>query len=169
MASSDTDYLGDAKSETGLEHDDFTRIRGISQKTAHRLYESGVLTYAKLATLSPSDIIARLGAGSGVSAETIAEKDWAGQAAALAAGPDAIAGAREKSSESGPHVVSYVLQLLLDEHNCIRQTTIHHTQSGEEEVWEEWNEKQLLSFFARRPELSLPQVEHATSVKVSFK
>src|SRR5262249_22488839 len=85
------------------------------------------------------------------------------------AGPDAIAGAREKSSESGPHVVSYVLQLLLDEHNCIRQTTIHHTQSGEEEVWEEWNEKQLLSFFARRPELSLPQVEHATSVKVSFK
>src|SRR5262245_66533779 len=65
--------------------DDLTRIRGISSKTANRLYEAGILTFAKLANMSPDEIVARIGALSGVSVESVTKRNWIGQAGEMAA------------------------------------------------------------------------------------
>jgi hypothetical protein len=67
--------------------DDFTEIRGLNPKMASRLYEAGILTYDKLAAMTPEEIVDRLTRGQkrfGASIESIIKKDWIGQARELA-------------------------------------------------------------------------------------
>ena len=62
--------------------DDFTLISGIEPGISRQLHGAGVTTYAQLAALRVSDIVALL---SDIPVERISEEDWSGQAAKLAA------------------------------------------------------------------------------------
>src|SRR5262245_25221915 len=135
--------------------DDFTRIRGVSPKIATRLNEAGILTYEKLAAMTPQEVVTRIGPASGI-AERIARHDWIGQAAKLAAQSDLkTQGSGEPNRGSDLHAMNYMIELFLDESNYVCRTRIHHVQSDVEEAWENWDEAKLVAFFERRPELSL--------------
>lgn len=144
--------------------DDFTLIRGISQKTATRLHEAGILTYEKLAAMSPEEIVSRIGLGSGITAETISKKDWIGQAAKLTEAVQAKEEPAEaKSSTSNLHAMNYVVELFLEKSNEVSRTKMRHVQSGEEEEWPGWNELRLKDYFLRRSELNLPKSQQEAS------
>src|SRR5215813_9685320 len=141
--------------------DDFTRIRGVSPKIAIRLHEAGILTYEKLAAMTPDEVVARIGPASGI-AERIARHDWIGQAAKLADKSNKILqDSGETEGVSGLHAMNYMIELFLDEANCVSRTRIHHIQSDEEESWENWDEASLVGFFKRRSELSLAKPIHS--------
>jgi len=143
--------------------DDFTRIRGISPKTANRLHEAGILTFAKLAAMSPGEIVARIGALSGVSAESIAKRDWIGQARELASHM------AESSGADGQQRADFAVKLQLNADNSVNQTHVLHMQSGGEEIWDGWIDERLINFFAQRANLSLagPEVKAAVVVEAS--
>jgi hypothetical protein len=147
--------------------DDLTRIRGISTKIANRLYDAGILTFAKLAAMSADEIITRIGAQSGTSAETITRRDWIGQARDLASEPEPMPEAGPKSmrelrdetitGSNGLRRADFAVTLQLNADNCVIQTHVMHMQSGSEEMWESWAEEGLLRFFIQRASLSLAE------------
>src|SRR5262245_12169430 len=95
--------------------DDFNRIRGINPKIAIRLNEAGILTYEKLAAMTPDEVVARIGPASGI-AERIARHDWIGQAAKLAEiSKKQIRGAGEIDGGTGLHAMNYMIEFFLDE------------------------------------------------------
>jgi len=144
--------------------DDLACIRGISPKIATRLYEAGILTFEKLAAMTPSEIVARIGAASGITAELIAKRDWIGQATEFAAKAATTESAIEApGGESGQHSVSYVVQFTLNEYNQVQSTKAHHIQSGDEQSWDNWDETKLVGFFAQRPELNLSKEKPAAA------
>lgn len=142
--------------------DDFTRIRGVSPKIAHRLYDAGILTYAKLAAMTPEEIVARIGMSGGVSAEGIAKRDWAGQARKLA--PQT-----EPAAETSQSRADFAVKLQLNPDNTVSQTHVMHMQSGEEEMWDGWAEERMNSFFIQRARLTVaaPVTEEESSVEAS--
>jgi len=146
--------------------DDFTRIRGISPKTANRLYEAGILTFVKLGAMSPDEIVARIGALSGVSAEGIAKRDWTGQAHELASQMEQAA---ETSVADGQQRADFAVKLQLNADNTVSQTHVMHMQSGGEEIWDGWIGERLINFFAQRANLSLagPEVKAAVVVEAA--
>ncbi len=144
--------------------DDFTRIRGISPKIANRLYEVGILTYTKLGAMSPDEIVARIGSLSGVSAESIAKKDWIGQSRRLAS-------PTEQAPEisvvtAAPHRADFAVKLQLNADNTVNQTHVMHMQSGGEEIWDGWIDEHLITFIAQRANLSLSGAEEKAAAIV---
>jgi Helix-hairpin-helix domain len=147
--------------------DDLTRIRGINTKIANRLYNAGILTFAKLAAMSADEIFARIGAQSGTSAETITRRDWIGQARDLASepeprskpGPESPQELRDSTiaESNGLRRADFAVTLQLNAGNSVIQTHIMHMQSGSEEMWDGWVEERLLSFFIQRAYLSLAE------------
>ena len=67
------------------EADDFTQISGIGKILDRRLHEAGVNSYADLAALNPEGIASLLAEPAAVRPGRIADEDWTGQAARLAA------------------------------------------------------------------------------------
>ncbi|MCI0350156.1 MAG: helix-hairpin-helix domain-containing protein [Acidobacteriales bacterium] len=147
--------------------DDLTRIRGISPKTANRLYEAGILTFAKLGAMSPEEIVARIGAVSGVSAESIAKRDWIGQARELASQFEPAA--ETTTAADGQHRADFAVKLQLNADNTVSQTHVMHMQSGGEEIWDGWMDERLISFFVQRATLSLagPDAQAAAVVEAA--
>jgi nucleotidyltransferase/DNA polymerase involved in DNA repair len=147
--------------------DDLTRIRGINTKIANRLYDAGILTFAKLAAMSADEIIARIGAQSGTSAEAITRKDWIGQARDLASEPEPRSNPGFESPQelrdstttesNGLRRADFAVTLQLNAGNSVIQTHVMHMQSGSEEMWDGWVEERLLSFLIQRADLSLAE------------
>jgi hypothetical protein len=81
---------GSSKKKELIPSDDFKIIRGIGPGIEERLHKNGVLTYDRLAALSPADIAALLASFAGVSTERIIKQNWIGQAHALAQGLEPI-------------------------------------------------------------------------------
>ena len=67
------------------EADDFTQISGIGKILDRRLHEAGVNSYADLAVLNPEGIASLLAGPAAIRPGRIADEDWTGQAARLAA------------------------------------------------------------------------------------
>ncbi len=132
--------------------DDFTRIRGISSKIASRLYDAGILTFAKLASMSPNVIIARIGTHSGITAESITKKAWIAQARELAAETEAED--EESTRTEGQHRADFAVKLQLNANNTVNQTHIMHMQSGGEDMWDGWAVERLINFFVQRAALA---------------
>ena len=132
--------------------DDFTRIRGISPKNANRLYEAGILTFAKLGNMSPHEIIARIGALHGVTVESITKRDWIGQARALSS--KMVESTETAAADSQPRA-DFAVKLQLNNDNTVRQTHVMHMQSGGEAIWDGLAGEWLIDFFAQRANLSL--------------
>ena len=139
--------------------DVLTRIHGISALAALSLQEAGVLSFEKLAALTPEGIVERIGAASGVSAEIIAKEDWIGQAAKLAEKSHSkISGPEKKGTETALHAMNYMVEIFLDESNNVHRTRVYHVQSDEGDAWDKWDEARLLSFFKQRPELRVAKL-----------
>jgi hypothetical protein len=132
--------------------DDFTRIRGISPKNANRLYEAGILTFAKLANMSPNEIIARIGALHGVTVESVTKRDWIGQARELSS---KMVDATESSAADSQLRADFAVKLQLNNDNTVSQTHVMHMQSGGEAIWDGLVGERLIDFFAQRANLSL--------------
>jgi hypothetical protein len=77
------------------EADDFTQISGIGKILDRRLHEAGVNSYADLAALNPEGIASLLAEPTAIRPGRIADEDWTGQAARLAAEAAEAAGATE--------------------------------------------------------------------------
>lgn len=136
--------------------DDFTRIRGMNEYVANRLSEVGIPTYSKLASMSPEEIISRLGTEAGYTVEAIEKRDWISQASALALKSVTGKSAEEvESSQADLTEVSYVIELLLDKNKRVRRTKVLHVKSNEDQVWKGWESARLLDYFVNRPELRL--------------
>ncbi|HEX5298157.1 MAG TPA: hypothetical protein VFW50_14325 [Streptosporangiaceae bacterium] len=67
------------------EADDFTQISGIGKILDRRLHDAGVSSYADLAALNPEGIASLLAEPAAIRPGRIADEDWTGQAARLAA------------------------------------------------------------------------------------
>jgi hypothetical protein len=149
--------------------DDLTRIRGISPKIANRLHESGILTFAKLAAMSPKEIAGRIGTSSGVSAEIIAKKDWIGQALSLASRPAPPTLQDESvTTDAGLSEMSYVIGIVVDEHQRVCRTKVLDVGSNEVDTWDGWDEAQLCSYFANRPGLAIQTSKRVSPTAVSI-
>lgn len=136
--------------------DDFKLINGIGPAIERCLHEAGVLTFAQLASMSPTEIVALLDNFTGLSSQRIAQQDWIGQARELApeaeeAGDEADQAIVEAKDQQ--HYATFTVELLLDEQNNARRTRIVHIQTGEEKTWAGWEENQLLRFFIQRARL----------------
>ncbi len=142
--------------------DVFTSIHGISPLTASSLQEAGILSYEKLAAMTPEEVVERIGTSSGISAEIIAKEDWIGQAAKLAEkSQSTISDPEKKDSEASLHATNYMVEVFLDGSNKVHRTRVYHVQSDEGEAWDYWDEGRLLTFFKRRPELRLAKLLQA--------
>ena len=146
--------------------DDLTRIRGISSKTANRLYEAGILTFAKLANMSPDEIFARIGALSGVSVESVTKRNWIGQAREMASQMEQPA---ETSAADGQLRADFAVKLQLNADNTVSQTHVMHMQSGGEAIWDGLIGERLIDFFAQRANLSLagPEAKAPAVIEVA--
>ncbi len=143
--------------------DDFKRIRGIGPATERRLHDAGILTFARLAALSPTDIAALV---PGLSVSRIVKEKWIEQARKLAA-KRAPTKPRKKEAAAlrgRQHYATFTVELLLDENNNVRRTRVAHVQSGDEETWASWDGARVVSFFIQRAALRLPPVEEAPPV-----
>jgi predicted flap endonuclease-1-like 5' DNA nuclease len=141
--------------------DDLKLINGIGPGVEKRLNGVSIFTFAQLAAMSPADIAAVI---AGLSAERIIKEDWIGQARRLAtdsmsAEPQPVT---ETPVEPQRHT-TFTLELLLDEDNNVRRSRIMHIESGEEDTWDNWQDRRLVEFFVQRAGLNIPRLEPAAS------
>ncbi len=144
--------------------DNFKRIRGIGRAIESRLHEAGILTFDRLASLSPESIVELIGDVAEVTVERIIEQDWIGQARELALKREAEkpdeeeAAAGEKHPLEGESLTSFVVELLLDEERQVKRTKVMQVATGHEEVWAGWRERRLVDFFVEHAALRRPSV-----------
>src|ERR1043165_6635781 len=81
-----------------LEMDDFKLINGIKQGIEHRLQAANILTYAQLASLTPREILSKLGKVNVYSIKRIEKEDWAGQARELSSKKTQLKHRREETT-----------------------------------------------------------------------
>jgi hypothetical protein len=147
------------------EADNFNLIKVISRSVESRLHEAGILSYAKLATLTADDIVALIGESSGVTTERILRQDWIGQASELAS-RSAFAKSGHETAEAetlpmieGQGLTSFVVELLMDEEGLAKRIKVMHVATGHEDTWVGWQERRLLDFFISRAGLRIQSTQ----------
>jgi predicted RecB family nuclease len=139
--------------------DNLTLIKGVGPKIAIRLHNTGILTFAQLAKLSPEDIAARV---KGLSTKRITRENWIKQARKLARKTVSIqTQSGEATSRFRQHYATFTLELLLDEENRARRTRVTYVQNKITETWAGWEQLRLTDFFVRSAGLHLPTHESA--------
>lgn len=147
---------------------DLLRIHGIGRTIETRLNEAEIYTYAQLASMTPEDLAELLADLPGISAESIAQKDWIGQARQLASEYGELSSEIEIiSGNSHQHYAMFNVELLLDEENAVRRTRVMHVQSKAESSWAGWENSRLVNFFQENAALKFPQQEGVDSDAMS--
>jgi hypothetical protein len=142
--------------------DDLKLIDGIGPAIERHLHNSGILTFAQIADLSPEDLAALLHGYAGLSAQQIAKHNWIGQARRLASAAPLDEPQPEASKPASvPGQVTFKVQLRVDGNNNVRSTHVTYVQDGSDDKWAGWNETKLVDFFARSAALQLPAGEPA--------
>jgi hypothetical protein len=152
-----------AEGQTGI--DNFQLVRGIGPGIEQRLHNAGILTFAELAALTPNDIAALLTNIAGLSAERVVKLAWIEQAQALAS--EHAANNRHSLAETAvsirqvassdhyqdldaaaqrQHLETFTVELLLDEENQVRRTSLVHIQAWKKESWAGWDESRVVRF-----------------------
>jgi hypothetical protein len=127
------------------QQDDLTRITGIGARIDAKLKQAGIRTFAQLGQTS----VEKLAAISGYSTEQIEQKDWIGEAKALAPAPPPVATSDEDLRPPGRH--NFTVELQLDAPNrAVLSSNIHHVQSGDRDSWRGWDGDRLVSFIEVR-------------------
>lgn len=141
--------------------DDFKLIKGIGPALADRLHEAGIHTYNQMASLSSTELAARI---IGLSAKQIARKDLISQARKLASKKERSKPSKNKMKMPTvrQHYANFTIVFLLDEKNVTRRTHVVHVQSGDADTWAGWETEQLIDFLARHTHVRIP-VEKLTS------
>ncbi len=137
--------------------DDLMVIKGIGPAFAAHLRDTGILTFAQLADLTPEDISARV---TGLSAKRITRERWIKQAQKWASKSVLNVPRRSETlRESRQHYATFTIELLLGEDNRVRRTRVTNFQTKSEESWAGWAERRLLSFITKCADLSIPLPE----------
>jgi hypothetical protein len=124
--------------------DDLTTITGIGARIDAKLKQAGVRTFAQLGQTS----VEKLAAISGYSTERIEQKDWVGQARALA---PASPSAPSDEDLRPPDRHNFTVELQLDAPSgAVLSSNIHHVQSGDRDSWRGWDGDRLASFIEVR-------------------
>jgi hypothetical protein len=124
---------------------DFTKITGIGARIDAKLKQAGILTFAQLGRTS----VEKLAAVSGYSIEQIEQKDWTGQAKALAPAPAPTASSDEDLRPPDRHNFSVELQLDATS-GAVLSSDIRHVRSGDRDSWRGWDGDRLVSFIEVR-------------------
>jgi len=125
----------------GTRHDDLTRITGIGPRIEAKLKQAGIRTLAQLGRTP----VEKLAAISGYSTEQVEQKDWVGQAKALAPAPPPRATSNEDLRPPGRH--NFTVELQLDAPSgAVLSSNVRHVQSGDRDSWRGWDRDRLVSF-----------------------
>lgn len=163
--------------EKGM-NDDLTQINGIGAKTEERLNEADITTFAQLATSTPSELAAALQNMRGMSASRIENEEWILQAKQLAPDVTMEATPVEKSAASAPdaqddvsaitleekrpvnrqHYATFKVDLLLEEDNEVRRTSVAHVQGGGQRKWAGWQPERLIGFMQEEADITHSQI-----------
>jgi hypothetical protein len=136
--------------------DDFKLINSISWKMESRIQRAGISSYAELAAMTPEEIAEQLGNPIGLK-ERIRRENWIAQAQELAAlGKKTEPQALPNPARSSQRHETFAAELVLEADNQVSQTRLMHVPSGEEEQWDGWDERLLISFFINRAGLHFP-------------
>jgi hypothetical protein len=159
--------------EGQTEVDNFQLVRGIGPGIEQRLHSAGIRTFGELAAMTPKDIAALVTNIAGLSAERVVKLAWIEQARAFAtehaennhhsitaAGPIQEAASSGHAQEldaaaQRQHLETFTVELLLDEENHVRRTSLVHIQEGEKESWAGWDEQRVVRFLVERAELPI--------------
>jgi hypothetical protein len=123
--------------------DDLTTITGIGARIEAKLKQAGIRTFAQLGQTP----VEKLAAISGYSTEQIEQKDWVGQATALAPAPPR---ATSDNDLRPPGRHNFTVELQLDASGTVLSSNIHHVQSGDQDGWRGWDGDRLASFIEVR-------------------
>ena len=137
--------------------DNFRLITGINRSIERRLHKAGILTYGKLASMTPHAIVAILGDVNGVTTKRIAKEDWIKKARDLSSQPtsadsevETVSQANFPSAKSKGVTTSFVVELSLDGEGGTRRTRVYSPDKAIEDGWDGWNERNLLNFIKER-------------------
>jgi hypothetical protein len=115
-------------------------ITGIGARIEAKLKQAGIRTFGQLGQTP----VEKLAAISGYSTEQIEQKDWVGQATALA---PASPSAPSDEDLRPPDRHNFTVELQLDSPSgAVLSSNIHHVQSGDRESWRGWDGDRLASF-----------------------
>jgi hypothetical protein len=140
--------------------DDLALIHGIGPAIQRRLNEGGIFTFARLAALSPAEVLPCVEDLTGMSVDRIEQQDWTGQARELASRP-APPEAERTATPNRQHYATFTVELLLDEDNEVRRTRVAYIQGGNEDAWAGWEERRMVQFITRHAAPRLPVAETA--------
>ena len=147
--------------------DDFKKINGIGPAIERRLHDSGIQTYAQLASKTPDELFKIFENRAGMSADRINQQDWIGQAQKLVQQKPVTKNRDSvKAPGNGQHYAAFTIKLLLDKRNNVRSTTI--AQVGkDQQKWAGWDEEKIISFIVQQGGLnqSLPKPKQETIEK----
>jgi hypothetical protein len=150
----------DQKASKALQRqaDDFKLIRGIKAGVENRLHTAGIRTYDQLASLTPNEILLKLGKASGYTVNRISKEDWIGQARMLSSKQAQRKSSKKEASSLAKrqHYENFTVEFLLDESNRVRRARILHVQSGDADTWSGWEASQFIDFIARHSSVRLP-------------
>ena len=147
--------------------DDLKQINGIGPAVEKRLYKTGIVTYAQLASMKPNKLVGLLKGLVGFTEERITAQDWIGQARQLAAEAEEIfLEDEEANSHHRLHYAVYTVELLLDKDNQVRRTRVMYVQSQQEVTWTGWDEDKLQSFFIDSAQLRIPAFRKAQAEEI---
>lgn len=146
------------KNPTGA--DDFQAIHGIGPGIEKRLYQAGIFTYTQLTGFSPEEIVESLGNMIGLTVEKINKQDWLGQAHEMALKKEESY-ARESNLGERLHYATFTVEVLLNEENAVRRTSVKHVQSLAEKTWAGWDSARLVGFLITNGNIHeiLPEAE----------
>lgn len=141
------------------EIDDFKVIHGIGASVEDRLHKAGIMTYAQLAAKTPQEIADLLNGMVGFTPERIADQDWTGEAQQNALKAETSNVSDDHSSlQNHQHYEVFNLELLLDEQNTVRRTSVMHVQGKKKDHWAGWEENRLLDFFIDQATINIPNM-----------
>jgi hypothetical protein len=127
-----------------VRQDDLTTITGIGARIEAKLKQAGIRTFAQLGQTP----VEKLAAISGYSTEQIEQRDWLGQATALA---PASPSAPSDEDLRPPDRHNFTVELQVDAPSgAVLSSNIHHVQSGDRDSWRGWDGDRLASFIEVR-------------------
>ena len=130
--------------------DDFKLIHGIREGIEERLRAAGVDTYARLAGMSPEEIVQVVGNLPALTTR-IKRDRWIEQARELAASKIQD---NAMDRQNRQHTANFTIELLLDEENKVRRTQIVYIQDEKKEPpWAGWSEAKLISFIKEKSQI----------------
>jgi len=141
---------------------EFRRIKGIAQATEQALHVAGILTFNKLASLTPDEIAEALPGQVGVK-ERAVRQDWKGEAAKFAHRLSETSKTEDVEEDTqdpsdGKHYESFKVSLLLHDNRNVKRTDVEWVRTSTKDHWSGWEPDRLTAWIAEKAELALDEI-----------